>query len=66
MREEGAGDVNFGLFTTLTDRALGTTFYDDRIFVGDELGVAGEPNYPRDYRAQLMKPFETRHGVLDK
>ena len=62
VREEGAGDVNFGLFTTLTDRVLGTTYYDDRMFVSDDLGIAGEPNYPRDYRAQLKKPFEASYG----
>jgi len=56
------GDVNFGLFTTLGDRLLGT-FHDaprDAPFRSDELGVAGDPGYPAAYLAQLAAPFRRR------
>lgn len=52
------GDVNFGLFTTLTDHLLGTWYYDpDRIIGPEDLGIASEPDYPVDYLAQLLEPF---------
>lgn len=51
------GDVNFGLFTTLTDHLLGT-FVANRPTPRDgEIGVAGAPDYPRDYVRQLLQPF---------
>ena len=54
----GVGDVNFGLFTTLWDRALGTWTFDGarRVRAG-ELGIAGRPAYPTRYLAQLVEPF---------
>lgn len=55
------GDVNFGLFTTLWDRLLGTAVYkpDEPVRVA-ELGIAGRPDYPRGYWAQLLQPFRDR------
>jgi sterol desaturase/sphingolipid hydroxylase (fatty acid hydroxylase superfamily) len=51
------GDVNFGLFTTLTDRLLGT-FVTNRPTPRDgEIGVAGAPDYPQAYLQQLAEPF---------
>lgn len=51
------GDVNFGLFTSLTDHLLGT-FVSGRPTPRDgEIGVAGAPDYPRTYREQLIEPF---------
>ena len=54
------GDVNFGLFTTIWDRILGTAVYDaDRHFTSDDLGIGKEPNYPTGYMAQLVQPFRS-------
>lgn len=53
------GDVNFGLFTTLTDHLLGTAFYDKRKMIGTEdLGISSEPNFPVAYIEQLLQPFK--------
>ena len=53
------GDVNFGLFTTLTDRFLGTAYFDSERAIGTkDLGIASEPNYPTNYWQQLMQPFQ--------
>jgi len=53
------GDVNFGLFTTLWDRVLGT--YRDctgeRPVRAGAIGIGAEPEYPSGYLAQLRKPF---------
>jgi len=52
------GDVNFGLFTTIWDRLLGTAVYDaERRFTSDDLGIGKEPDYPGAYFAQLIRPF---------
>jgi sterol desaturase/sphingolipid hydroxylase (fatty acid hydroxylase superfamily) len=52
------GDVNFGLFTTIWDRMLGTAVYNaKRHFTSDDLGIGKEPNYPTGYVAQLVQPF---------
>ncbi len=57
------GDVNFGLFTTIWDRMLGTAVYDaDRNFTSDDLGIGKEPNYPTGYVAQLVQPFKGSVG----
>lgn len=51
------GDVNFGLFTMIWDHLLGT-FVKNRAQPRDgELGVAGRPDYPVAYGAQLVEPF---------
>ncbi|SDD66398.1 sterol desaturase family protein [Kordiimonas lacus] len=53
------GDVNFGLFTTIWDRMLGTAVYDaKRRFSSNDLGIGKEPNYPDTYLAQLIRPFK--------
>jgi sterol desaturase/sphingolipid hydroxylase (fatty acid hydroxylase superfamily) len=52
------GDVNFGLFTTLIDRFLGTAYYDqNRVFGIKDLGIETEPYYPKSYVQQLIYPF---------
>lgn len=54
------GDVNFGLFTTFTDRLLGTAYYDpDRTIGVNDMGIGTEPNYPSDYGRQLLQPFRS-------
>ncbi len=51
------GDVNFGLFTMIWDHMLGT-FMRDRPQPRDgDLGVAGRPDFPVTYGAQLLDPF---------
>lgn len=59
---DGDGDINFGLFTTLWDRLLGTLQPPDAVAPREstQLGVAGEPNFPQGYAAQLIYPFRTR------
>jgi len=43
----GEGDVNFGLFTLVWDRALGTYRAPTARVVRDgDLGIAGRPDYP--------------------
>lgn len=62
------GDVNFGLFTTVWDRFLGTAYYDPaRLFTSEDLGIGSEPTYPNGYLAQLARPFRRQKaasGVL--
>lgn len=52
------GNVNFGLFTMLTDSALGTIKADmkHRITSGN-IGINSEPNYPISYFSQIKQPF---------
>lgn len=53
------GNVNFGLFTTLWDRLLGTASFDPRRrFASDDLGIEDAPGYPSSYIGQLTKPFQ--------
>jgi sterol desaturase/sphingolipid hydroxylase (fatty acid hydroxylase superfamily) len=55
------GDVNFGLFTTLTDNILGTAYYDhSRNIKSRDLGIATEANYPVRYLDQIMYPFRSK------
>ncbi len=57
-KEPGRGDVNFGLFTTLGDRLLGTLDGELGTRLGsDDLGIQAEPDYPAGYAAQLARPF---------
>lgn len=52
------GDVNFGLFTTLTDWFIGTYFYDKRRTIGEgDLGIGDQPDYPVGYLKELVMPF---------
>lgn len=52
------GDVNFGLFTTLTDNLLGTAYYDrNKVIKSENLGISTAPNYPVAYIDQMIEPF---------
>lgn len=63
LARAGDGDVNFGLFTSLWDHLLGTFHRDaGRRFAPGDLGVAGRPDFPRAYVAQLAEPFRRRSG----
>jgi len=53
------GNVNFGRFTTLWDRLLGTAIFDPgRKFASADLGLEDAPDYPSSYINQLAKPFQ--------
>ncbi|MAD70737.1 MAG: fatty acid hydroxylase [Alcanivorax sp.] len=53
------GDVNFGLFTVLYDRMMGTFRYEPDAAPREsrQIGIAGEQPYPVNYWAQLAEPF---------
>ena len=56
------GDVNFGLFTMIWDHLLGT-FVANRPQPRDgDLGIAGYPDFPISYTAQLIEPFRHVDG----
>lgn len=58
LKSAEEGDVNFGLFTTLWDRLLGTAAFDpDKRFTSADLGIGDMPDYPRTYLRQLIQPF---------
>lgn len=59
LASEADGDVNFGLFLTIWDVILGTARFrsSDHIRAG-HLGIAGRPDYPEAYLAQLGEPFK--------
>ncbi|NEE09492.1 sterol desaturase family protein [Streptomyces sp. SID7499] len=60
LKWAGVGDVNFGLFTLVWDRILGTYCFDpDRRFSTEDLGMAAKPRYPSGYLAQLAEPFRS-------
>jgi sterol desaturase/sphingolipid hydroxylase (fatty acid hydroxylase superfamily) len=54
-----AGNVNFGLFTTLWDHAAGTFAYAPGAAptCSEQLGIEGADDYPQTYIAQLLQPF---------
>lgn len=55
----GDGDVNFGLFLTLWDRALGSfKLGPDRRPGAADIGIQDCPNFPQVYARQLRIPFE--------
>jgi sterol desaturase/sphingolipid hydroxylase (fatty acid hydroxylase superfamily) len=58
-RSGAAGDVNFGLFTTLWDHLMGTFLYRPGMapMRSEQLGIEGNDGYPQDYLAQLLQPF---------
>lgn len=61
LKNAEEGDVNFGLFTTLTDRLLGTAYYDkSRVIASNDIGIEAEPNYPSEYFRQLIQPFRRK------
>jgi sterol desaturase/sphingolipid hydroxylase (fatty acid hydroxylase superfamily) len=63
LKWAGIGDVNFGLFTNLWDRLLGTWSFDpSRRFASDDLGIGKDPDFPTSYVAQLVAPFRRRQS----
>lgn len=65
LADASRGDVNFGLFSTVWDRLMGTAAFDPaRRFAPGDLGVDGRPDYPARYFAQLAEPFRGgRHAA---
>jgi sterol desaturase/sphingolipid hydroxylase (fatty acid hydroxylase superfamily) len=57
LRWPGVGDVNFGLFTLIWDRMLGTYTPPGRRVTSDELRIAKQLDYPVAYLPQLAEPF---------
>lgn len=56
----GEGDVNFGLFFTVWDRALGTfKLPDDHGPRTGDIGIQDCPHYPQSYAKQLAAPFDS-------
>lgn len=54
----GIGDVNFGLFTLLWDRCLGTFEPGDGVrLTSEDLGIGDRPDFPSGYLAQAIEPF---------
>jgi sterol desaturase/sphingolipid hydroxylase (fatty acid hydroxylase superfamily) len=54
----GEGDVNFGLFFTFWDRALGTfRASSQRAPAAGDIGLQDQPSYPQRYWDQLTLPF---------
>lgn len=52
------GDCNFGLFTTLWDRLIGTFEPEPpRAIKAGDLGIDDAPDFPKGYWQQLMFPF---------
>jgi sterol desaturase/sphingolipid hydroxylase (fatty acid hydroxylase superfamily) len=65
IRYGTAGDVNFGFFTNLWDRLLGTAFYTEQYRITSaDLGIGSRPDFPVDYLPQLAAPF--RKGTLSQ
>jgi len=61
QKKAGVGDVNFGLFTTLWDKLLGTAVDDPtRRFRPGDFGIGTQPDYPKTWYKQMVEPF--RHG----
>jgi sterol desaturase/sphingolipid hydroxylase (fatty acid hydroxylase superfamily) len=57
------GDVNFGLFTLVWDRMLGTYDAPGPAVTSDDLGIDAQPDYPVTYLAQLIQPFRRTAAV---
>jgi sterol desaturase/sphingolipid hydroxylase (fatty acid hydroxylase superfamily) len=57
LASETQGNVNFGLFTTLIDRVLGTFVLDRPTPRDGDIGLVGEAAYPSSYLGQLIAPF---------
>src|ERR1700730_11776712 len=54
----GEGDVNFGLFFTFWDRALGKfRASSQRAPAAGDIGLQDQPSYPQRYWDQLTLPF---------
>jgi sterol desaturase/sphingolipid hydroxylase (fatty acid hydroxylase superfamily) len=65
LRYAGQGDVNFGLFTLVWDRLLGTYTPADpeRPITTDDVGINGRPDYPTGFADQLAEPFRPTPAV---
>jgi sterol desaturase/sphingolipid hydroxylase (fatty acid hydroxylase superfamily) len=64
LKWPGVGDVNFGLFTNIWDRLLGTWSFDpQRRITSDDIGIANDPDFPREYFAQIVAPFARRRSA---
>lgn len=60
LASETDGDVNFGLFLTVWDMILGTARFSSSGHIrAGQLGIAGHPDYPETYLAQLGEPFRS-------
>ncbi len=57
LASQTAGDVNFGLFTSVWDHLLGTFQSATNTPRAGQIGVSGRPDYPREYFQQLAEPF---------
>ena len=58
------GDVNFGLFSTIWDRMLGTFVPEPARPIGPtDLGIDEVPDFPTSYRAHLAFPRAYRPGT---
>lgn len=58
------GDCNFGLFTTLWDRMLGTFNPEPpRPILAGDLGIDDVPDFPKSFWQQLVFPFVYQPGV---
>lgn len=72
LSEPGAGDTNFGLYTLIWDRLLRTYTPPQArpIVTTADIGVAGRPDYPAGYTAQMAQPFRdlARHpsGAIEQ
>lgn len=57
------GDCNFGLFTTVWDRLLGTyQAQPSRPITAADMGIDEVPEFPKSYFEQLMFPFRYTPG----
>lgn len=66
LRWAGVGDVNFGLFTTIWDRLLGTAVWDPaKRFTSADIGIAKRPGFPVGYLDQLADPFRSHPPLVD-
>jgi sterol desaturase/sphingolipid hydroxylase (fatty acid hydroxylase superfamily) len=66
LKTAAEGDVNFGLFTQLTDYFLGTRYFDSRRTINsDDLGIATDPDYPVSYVRQLIQPFRDLESFIE-
>lgn len=55
-----AGDVNFGLFFSLWDFALGTAYFEKRSAPLENTDIGIRYHYPVGYWGQLKSPFQQR------
>lgn len=63
VADEIEGNVNFGLFTLVWDRLLGTYRAPDRSNPPPRVGLAGQTPMPSSYRKQLAMPWARVGGA---